>query len=486
MGAAALSAALAACAVNRPLGVTGETAGPAYRYDTLSRYTDPARNAADTLVILTLSGGGARSAALGFGVMEQMAAARIAPAGAAPRSVLDELDIVSANSGGAFLAAYYAAQRDAMFRRDPEGLTAFERDFLKRPLTRELLAAAVLDFRRLHGGEVTRTELAAEHFDRIMFGGRRYADLVRLGRPFLIVNAHDTTKRVRFEFTQEQFDLLCSDLGSVPLAHAVMASSAVHGIFTPLRLRNFPLARCPPEPVWIASALRGEGEAGDLLDSPRARRNRALTARWFRNKLPAGTVAPAGADFYVRLADAAAVDNLALRGPLFALASRDSETGLKRLIESGRIRSVVLIVVNAATGPDPLRDADPDDPSALRTMRDAADGLIRTVSEDSLREAHFVFAQLRAAAARRGGRPKVYGPVVIEFDALADARERECLKRIATALDVPDAAVDALRDAGRRLLAAAPEFVRYVRDQGGTMASLDPVPGHTRYCARRR
>src|SRR5262249_46811837 len=150
-------------------------------------------------------------------------------------------------------------------------------------------------------------------------------DILRNGRPFLVVNAHDTTKRARFEFTQAQFDLICSDLGSVPIAHAVMASSAVHGIFTPVRLRNHPTSRCPPEPAWIASALRGEGEAGDLIDSPEARRDRAQLARWYREKLPDGRVAADGTAFFVHLADAAAVDNLGLRAPLLALASRDSE-----------------------------------------------------------------------------------------------------------------------------------------------------------------
>src|SRR5687767_3691928 len=101
--AAAMAAlvALAGCGGNRPLGEGGEPASPAYRYETLSRHTDPERNSDEVLVIVALSGGGARAAALGYGVFEQLAATRIRPsAAAAPRSVLSEVDLISANSGG--------------------------------------------------------------------------------------------------------------------------------------------------------------------------------------------------------------------------------------------------------------------------------------------------------------------------------------------------------------------------------------------------
>jgi NTE family protein len=143
---------------------------------------------------------------------------------------------------------------------------------------------------------------------------------------------------------------------------------------------------------------------------------------------------------------------------------------------------VLLIAVNAATGPDPMRDADPGGPSSLQTMRDAADGLIRTVSEDTLRETQFVFAQLRAAAARNGGSPRVYGPVVIDFDSVEDERVRRCFKRIPTTLDLPAAEVDALRMAGRSLLDRSEEFQRFLADHGGEKSALPPLRSAARFC----
>jgi NTE family protein len=430
--AAALAAlvALAGCAMNEPLK-RGEPASPAYRYETLSRFTDPGDNSDEVLVIVALSGGGARAAALGFGVLEQLAATRIRPApGSKPRSVLAEVDLISSNSGGSFLAAYYAIHREAMFRVGDDGKTSFERDFLKRRVATELLANVALNVR-----------------------------------------------------PQAQFDLICSDLGSVPVARAVVASSAVHGIFTPLRLRNHPERHCPPEPAWIAAALRGEGDPASIVDAPQARRSRALLARWYREKLPDGLKAPAGTEFFVHLADGAGADNLGLRAPILALASRDSTFAFARLIKEGRIKRVLLIAVNAATGPDPLRDADRSGPSALQSMRDAADGLIRATSEQTLQEAQFVFAQLRAAAERNGGAPKFYGPVAIGFDAVEDDRRRRCFKRIRTTLDLPAAEVDALRLAGRQLLARAEEFRRFVKDQNGEEALPTPLSGAMRFCS---
>ena len=42
-----------------------------------------------------------------------------------------------------------------------------------------------------------------------------------------------------FEFTPEQFALICSDLESVPLSFAVAASSAVPILLSPVTVRNY-------------------------------------------------------------------------------------------------------------------------------------------------------------------------------------------------------------------------------------------------------
>ena len=55
-----------------------------------------------------------------------------------------------------------------------------------------------------------------------MFDGKRYDALVaRHRRPFLVINATNVSLGERFEFNQDQFDLLGSDLSSYPVARAV-------------------------------------------------------------------------------------------------------------------------------------------------------------------------------------------------------------------------------------------------------------------------
>ena len=71
---------------------------------------------------VTLSGGGARAAAFGLGVLEELKATRFELEGR-PTTLLDEVGLISGVSGGSILASYYAAFGDEIFTR-------FERDFL--------------------------------------------------------------------------------------------------------------------------------------------------------------------------------------------------------------------------------------------------------------------------------------------------------------------------------------------------------------------
>ena len=58
------------------------------------------------MLILAFSGGGTRAAAFAYGVLEELAATPVV-LGGRPRRLLDEVDLISAVSGGSFTAAYY-------------------------------------------------------------------------------------------------------------------------------------------------------------------------------------------------------------------------------------------------------------------------------------------------------------------------------------------------------------------------------------------
>ena len=80
--------------------------------------------------MLTFSGGGTRAAALAYGVLEVLRATPIVWEGER-RSLLDEVDVISAVSGGSFTAAYYALKRERAF-------ADFESAFLKRDVEADL------------------------------------------------------------------------------------------------------------------------------------------------------------------------------------------------------------------------------------------------------------------------------------------------------------------------------------------------------------
>jgi Patatin-like phospholipase len=85
----------------------------------------------ELLLILAFSGGGTRAAAFAYGVLEELAATPVALGGSS-RSLLDEVDFISAVSGGSFTAAYYGLYGDRIFRD-------FEAEFLNRPVEEMLV-----------------------------------------------------------------------------------------------------------------------------------------------------------------------------------------------------------------------------------------------------------------------------------------------------------------------------------------------------------
>jgi NTE family protein len=68
-------------------------------------------------------------------------------------------------------------------------------------------------------------------YDRTMFHGATFADLKKLGRPVIAINATDLAHDSPFMFTQGNFDLICSDLAPFPIARSVAASNGFQDCF---------------------------------------------------------------------------------------------------------------------------------------------------------------------------------------------------------------------------------------------------------------
>src|SRR5437867_3857471 len=207
-----------------------------------------------------------RAAALDFGVLEELARTGVGPPCAQHR-LLDEVDLISSVSGGGFTAAYYALWGDIF--------SDFEPQFLKKRVQNALRLSILAPWNtvRLFSPTFNRSDLAAEYYDRLLFKGATFGDLAaRPCAPFLIINSTDLTSGSRFEFTQDQFDFLNSDLSQFPISRAVAASSAHPLLLSPVVLKNYSASPPSGEPEWIGSALTDPAASSRL-------RNLALQAR---------------------------------------------------------------------------------------------------------------------------------------------------------------------------------------------------------------
>ncbi len=241
---------LAGCDAQRPVNSPIAAQDPAKGYRLQRVKADP-DNPGDVLVILSLSGGGTRAAALAFGTMEALRDVKLRMGGRS-RSLLDEVDVINAVSGGSIVAGYYAVHREGLFRD-------FESRFLKRDVERQIRAEVLANLPRLAQPQFSRGELLAEYFDRELFDHATYSDLARGNmRPYVVINASALSTGARFPFTQAQFDLLCSDLGSVSVGRAVAASAALPPFFGAITIDNFAGSCGPVSLPGIDAKIEGD------------------------------------------------------------------------------------------------------------------------------------------------------------------------------------------------------------------------------------
>ena len=434
--ALAFACGLAACA-HWPATPKLERAGaPGYRVGDATR---PGQSD-DLLVILALSGGGTRAAALGYGVLEELRRTEVTVNGQ-KRRLLDEVDVISAVSGGTFPATYYALRGEKTFEE-------FETKVLSRRFESELAQKIVLNpanWFRLPSGTFGKSDLFAELYDETVFDRATFADLKKANGPFVIINGTDVTTGARFSFTQDQFDAICADLMQVPLARAVATSTALPPLLTPITFENRGGTCGRKAPAWVAAA---EGAAGKSETPGRALlRARALQAY-------ADPARP-----YIHIFDGGISENLGLAEVLraFELLKVDpDETVLPAL---RRARKVVVIAVNALRFPEvdwDRSDAPPDND----TLRDQMWSIpVDRITLDGVEQVRDQLAAWQAGSLDR----RAY-LAQVTFENLKDPAERAYFKGVKTRLQLPREQVDKVREVGGRLLRDAPAFQRLLSD----------------------
>lgn len=454
-GLAALAVLLAGCTAMAPINPPLDAVRPqeGYRISTLlSRERGKELN---TLVLLAFSGGGTRAAALSYGVLEELRRYKVIRE-RGEHTLLQEVDMISGVSGGSFTALAYAWMGERMFDQ-------YEHRFLKRDVQGELIGRLLSPkyWPDLMSDRWGRSELAADYYDDILFDGATFNDLRALKTPAVLVSGTDISTGARFEFSQETFDLLCSDVGAVRLARAAATSSAVPVLLTPVTFRNYG-GRCGSAlPSWAA-------EVADP-DNPVRPAGRAVLRYRDIKSLQDSENRP-----YLHVIDGGVSDNLGLRGILEAFEELEVSPTFRRETGFDRIRHILIIVVNSRSAPESAWDRSPTPPGMVDQLLQSSSVPIDHYSYESVellkdtvfrwktrRELAMVQLRLSGAteAEAREAVPEVtFNAIDISFDAIADPEERRYFMTLPTTFVLPPEDVDRLREIGGRLLRESAGF----------------------------
>lgn len=435
IAALALAGALAGCA-HWPATPALERAGaPGYRLGETSR----SGQSEELLVIVAMSGGGTRAAALGYGVLEELRRTEVTVNGAR-RRLLDEVDVISAVSGGTFPATYYALRGEKAFDEFEAKVLArnFESELVRRILTPS-------NWFRLPSGAFGKSDLFAELYDETVFDRATFADLKKANGPFVVINGTDVTSGARFTFTQDQFDAICGDLLQLPLGRAVATSTALPPLLTPITFENRG-GRCgASKPSWQAAAeaaARGAETPGRALLRARALQSYADPAR------------P-----YVHVFDGGLSENLGLAEVIRAFEVLQIAPDDSVLPGLRQARKIVVIVVNALRFPEvdwDKRQAPPDTDTLTDQMWSIPVDRITLDGVEQVRD------KLTAWQGQSPDRRAYFAQVT--FENVKDPAERRYFQQVPTRLQLPKEQVDKVREVAGRLLREAPAFQRLLVD----------------------
>ena len=407
-------------------------------------------NSDKLFVVVTFSGGGKRAAAFSFGVLEALRNVQVTTPDGEQHSLLDEIDLISAVSGGAFTAAYYSLYGKGAF-------DSYVPRFLNHD-TEEDLWHKVLkptSWPRLAKPLVSRSDLEVEYFDEQLFDGATVHDVMTRS-PRVIISATDLVRAKPFAFTREQLNGICVDPKTVPVARAVFASAATPIYFAPLVMRTF-AGQCgyvPPDSV-SADALKGK-------DAYRKERAERLLSFLESEKFP-----------YLHLADGAFADNLGARAILDEVALGDTVTDALRRNGFSRARRMLFIVVDARTGLDEVYAQSPT-PLGIKKVMDAV--VSATVNRYSAETMNLMRSRVKNWETDvRNTRCKValaipdcdkfdVDLVELSLEQVKDPEERKYLNLVPTAFTISSEQIIRLRRAAQLLVEDSPELRVFLQE----------------------
>ncbi|MEJ8820571.1 patatin-like phospholipase family protein [Variovorax humicola] len=439
--------------INPPIEHVDKARG--YRVSNLLKHRKARSNDIPTLFVLTFSGGGTRAAAFSYGVLEELRRTNVLVHGT-PRNLLSEVDLMTGVSGGSFTALAYALYGDRLF-------SEYESRFLKRDVQGALTSRTLnpANWFKLASADYGRSELAADYYDEILFGGATFDDLLTKPTPVAAVTGTDLSTGARFQFSQDHFDLLCSDLGKVRLARAAATSSAVPVVLSPVTYRNYGGHCGAVMPAWVR----------DVTDPvSRARPSgRALLRYQDMQAFEDSANRP-----YLHVVDGGVADNLGLRGVIEALEEVEASQAYQKEIDFRIIRRIVVIVVNSRSAPATNWDRSPRAPGIISQALQSSSVPIDHFSYESVELLNDIAQRwadarrLEIAEKRLAGMSRAqaeaevpdlrFDAIDVSFDSISDAQERRYFMELPTSFVLSEEAVDKLRALAGRLLRESPGY----------------------------
>lgn len=394
------------------------------------------------MMAVTLSGGGARAAAFGLGVLRELKATTFTLDGQ-PTTLLDQTAMISGVSGGSILAAHFAAFGDKTLDR-------FEPDFLLVPFESRLIREALWPERlyKLTSPWYGRSQILAQRFEEL-FEGRTFADVRRRpGAPELMITATDLTSGSAFDFTAEQFRRICSDLDATPLSFAVAASSAVPLLLSPVTVHNYADACAHPAPTTHPVANPdGQDYRSRMLQR---------SAEAYRN---------AKDKPFIHLVDGGVTDNLGVRLMLDRMVALGSMSANFVDAKPGTIRRLVLVTVNSERGLNERVDNSDRVPTTGQVLETLIFGAGSRETEVTLALLNDDTRRWRAEIERARGQPgspfaadAEIHVISVSLHDVPDDKMRHSLLRVPTAFTIEARDVVDLQEAGAQALRAAPAY----------------------------
>jgi NTE family protein len=265
-----------------------------------------------------------------------------------------------------------------------------------------------------------------------------------------------------FEFTQDNFEFLGSDLGSVPISRAVAASSAFPFLPSPLT-------------VWSYPGPYSEQPRSDVAEALKDRETNLFRCRWATNLQELTT----RDQKYIHLLDGGLADNIGAR-PIINAFLRESGF-VRRRMNNGQIRRFVVLLVNAKTSPAEHLTQSPQGPGILSVglasattpmdnfSTDAVELMLRIVTDDEKAQQSIAGCNAKLAACVQPqprplpALPGVRGCVVeLSFEGL-EPPERDELLGYPPSFSLTRAQLGKLIAAGPKLLARSDDFQRLLR-----------------------